>query len=601
MTTRRFRLQPDALLSVPVFSVALLWGALVQVGEWAAFGEGIDLLAERLALLLAVQVLMFAFPFLTLRLVCPQVPKRRWNALLLVSVVAGSIVRGIAFGLLLFGFGVSQAPDLVYRVIASLSHLAVITVLMWFLVSEVRSLTTRRRQLLSERDQLLRLQQESERDLAELNATATDEIRRSILESLGGLQATDASELLARPRATIDDVVRPLSHHLASQQSEWRPPEPAGEPARVGWSLAVREGLTPARIHPVVVPLLLVWLGIPIHLFQLGPIPTLGLIATLVVTIPIFALVRLIAMRVTTDRGPGARAAAFVIAVAGGGLAVGLGTLPYMQDQPQPLVFPIVGPILSLLISGALAIGEAARDQDLALEAELRATTADLRWSVTRARERYRQHESALSRALHGRLQASLSAAFIRLDRALERGFVDDDLIGTLRHDILTALAEIDVFDSHPDPIDDVVALTRSNWADTVSLIFTIDDGVRGALAADALCARSVNDLVPELVFNSVRHGNANVIDVQLKIADHRTLCLTVMDDGSISPDAGRHGLGSALLDEASICWTRTRSEDRTTTSCRIPCLSAGATSVSRRAEAHPPRERIVAPPQHVD
>jgi hypothetical protein len=306
-------------------------------------------------------------------------------------------------------------------------------------------------------------------------------------------------------------------------------------------------------------------------------------------------------MRVTTDRGAGARAAAFVIAVACGGLALGLATLPYMQDEPQPFLFPIVGPILALLISGALAIGEAARDQDLALEADLRATTADLRWSVTRARDRYRQHETALSRALHGRLQASLSAAFIRLDRAVERGVADDDLIGTLRHGILSALAEINVFDSNPDPIDDVVALTQSNWSDTVTLIFTIHDGVRGALAADALCARSVNDLIPELVFNSVRHGNANVIDVQLTIADHRTLCLTVMDDGSISPDAGRHGLGSALLDEASISWSRTRSEDRTTTSCLIPCLSAGAALVSSPAEAHPPRERIVAPPQHVD
>jgi two-component sensor histidine kinase len=83
-----------------------------------------------------------------------------------------------------------------------------------------------------------------------------------------------------------------------------------------------------------------------------------------------------------------------------------------------------------------------------------------------------------------------------------------------------------------------------------------------------------VNDLIPELVFNSVRHGSARGIDVQLEIADFRTLSLTVIDDGTGVPDMTRHGLGSSLLDEASITWSRTRLDARTTTTCLLPIIS---------------------------
>jgi len=598
MTTGRIRLLPDALLSMPVFVVALLWGVVVQVGEWAALGEGIALLVERLALLAAVQVVMFAFPYVVRRVVCPWVPERHWNSLLMVSVIVGSIVRGIAYGILMFRIGVSESPELVYRVLASLTHMAVIVVLMWLLVSEVRGLSSRRRQLVSEREQLIRLQQETDRDLARLNATATDEIRNSILDSLGELEAVDSKQLLRRLRTTIDDVVRPLSHHLAVQHSTWRPEEPGREPPTVDWALAAREGLTPARIHPIIVPVVLVWLGIPIHLFQFGMPQTLGLIATLAVVIPTFWLARIVADRLTRNSAASAKVVAFVMAVVCGGLTLGLGTLTYMTDEPQPFVFVIVSPILALLVSGALAIAEAARDQDLALEAELRATTDDLRWTLTRTRERYRQQESALSQALHGRLQTSLTAAFLRLERSVNQGVNDGDLVNALRSEILQAIADLDLIDFHPFPIDDVVALIESNWSETAKLQFTIHPEAKVALAGDSLCARSVNDLIPELVFNSVKHGNARVIAVELAVADHRTLSLCVSDDGTGDPQASRPGLGSALLDEASITWRRSRSGAWTSTFCLIPFLTEGSSLTGSQVTEGQQRGRSGEPPR---
>lgn len=574
MTHNRIRLLPTALLSAPVFFLSLLWAFVVQSGEGAGAGEGIGYIAMRLAFLVAVQALMFAFPLVTWQLICPRVPSRNWTWLLLGSLVVGAVVRGVALGMLLYLVGVSDSPALLFRIAASVGHMAVVTVLLWFLVSEVRGLQARRRQLLADRDQLLGLQLAAQRDLELLGDRATDEIRSSILESLGGLQSSNASELRERLRLTIDEVVRPLSHQLAAQPPEWTPPQAPVEEWRVDWPLAVREGLNPARIHPIILTVLLIWLGLPIHVFQIGPSSVPALLATALIALPAFWLARWVAVRLTVDRSLGAKAAGFVMAVLIGGEALGLATLPYMQFQPRPLLFVVVSPLLALFISAPLAIAEAARDQDLALESDLRATTTDLRWTLARAREQYRQQERALAHALHGRIQASLAAAFLRLERAVARGDDNEALLVALQAEVLEALAELDVISTDPDPIDKVIELTQSNWSGAVLINFSVDPQARDALAVDPLCTRSVNDLIPELVFNSIRHGKASTVNVRLEIADPKTLSLTVTDDGDSDLIANQHGLGSSLLDEAAITWSRTRSGSCTTTTCLLPVLS---------------------------
>jgi signal transduction histidine kinase len=341
----------------------------------------------------------------------------------------------------------------------------------------------------------------------------------------------------------------------------------------VDWPLAVREGLDPARIHPVIMPILLVWLGLPIHLFKFGPTLTAGFIATVLIAIPAFWLARKVAIRMSAGHGSGIKTVAFILAILCGGFVQGVATLPYMQNQTQPFLFLVATPLLALLISGPLAIAETARDQDLELESELVATTADLRWTVTRAREQYRQHESALAHALHGRLQASLAAAFLRLDRAVAQDADGNSLLASLQDELRDAISELDVIHSEPETIEKLISLTQSNWLDTVHIDFSIEEQAKELLSADSLCARSVNDLIPELVFNSVRHGKAGSIEVRIELADPRTLSLSVIDDGAADITSIHCGLGTALLDQASITWSRTRSDTHTSTTCLLPIL----------------------------
>jgi hypothetical protein len=220
-----------------------------ELAQSAAAGHDAGILFARIVSMCIVQVLMYSVPWVTWKVICPHLPPTSWTWLLLVAVLVGAVIRGVALGILLMTFGVADSPEWFFRIMASLTHMAVVTVLLWFLVSEVRELHDRRRQLTAERDQLLSLEQTARSDLNLLSTRATEEIRRSILDSLGGLTATTSAALQERLRITIDDVVRPLSHHLAAQPTAWVPPPTNREVTRADWHLAAREGLDPARIH----------------------------------------------------------------------------------------------------------------------------------------------------------------------------------------------------------------------------------------------------------------------------------------------------------------------------------------------------------------
>lgn len=569
MNARRLHLAPDALLTLPVFIVSFAWAVVAHFTDIS--NNAIDHVPLRLALLFAVQLVFFAFPFVTWRLICPRVNPRVWVRLLVVAIILGAAVRGAVFGWLLFSTGLTDAPQYAFRTLASVVNMATVTVLLWFVVSEVRSLQVRRRQLLADRDQLLRLQESAQESLDQLGERATDEIRTILLASMRTDDSDSAHDLLRRLRFTIDDVVRPLSHRLAVQGVPWTPPQGSPRSTRVNWLAAVRDGLSPVRIHPLIVTIALIWLGLPVHVVQYGPEYALFLLGTGLVGFPVFWLMKRIAMRCCGLRRPSLRIASFVVAVLIGGESMGLTSLLYMQSQPKPYLFVIMVPIFALLISAPLAVAEEARDQSLAIEADLEATTASLRWTLARTRERHRQQEGALAHALHGRIQATLAAAIVRLDRAVAQGTVDSELIDGLHSEVIGALAALDLEDTDPESIDQVIALTQRNWADAVTITFSATPEARAAIEGDPLCARAVNDLIPELVFNGFRHGKATSIDISVALEDARALVLVVVDNGGMDPRVEGQGMGSQLLDAACMQWSRSRSSARTSTTCRLP------------------------------
>jgi two-component sensor histidine kinase len=67
----------------------------------------------------------------------------------------------------------------------------------------------------------------------------------------------------------------------------------------------------------------------------------------------------------------------------------------------------------------------------------------------------------------------------------------------------------------------------------------------------------TLSELYAELSFNSIKHGKATQIDFVLEKKSEDIVCLICSDNGNQSPDSGRIGLGTKLLDECALQWKR--------------------------------------------
>jgi nitrate/nitrite-specific signal transduction histidine kinase len=76
-------------------------------------------------------------------------------------------------------------------------------------------------------------------------------------------------------------------------------------------------------------------------------------------------------------------------------------------------------------------------------------------------------------------------------------------------------------------------------------------------LAEDSNTSRCVSEIAREGISNAVRHGHATSIDVVFGPASSDRLRITVSDNGNGLASEITHGLGSAILDELAIEWSR--------------------------------------------
>lgn len=76
--------------------------------------------------------------------------------------------------------------------------------------------------------------------------------------------------------------------------------------------------------------------------------------------------------------------------------------------------------------------------------------------------------------------------------------------------------------------------------------------------------------MIPELCFNSIKHGKASEVEVSLEQNSPKTIILKVQDNGNKIEEKSTKGLGTKLLDECAINWKREKSKDLVITSAEF-------------------------------
>lgn len=566
-------LTPANVLSWPVAVVTTVW-----IMPMHFFDPGLEpghAVATRLAILLALQVLMFAV--LALGCLALRGVQGTWAPVSLILLIAtAASIRGASLDLILVHLGISDHSQLAYRALAAAFNLTLVYVFTAIAVGEIRRHRAFRARLLADRQVLVEATARAQEQMRIVDAELVSAIQDELTSAISPMSNGDAGSALGALRMAIEDVARPISHDLQAKSQSWMPAAMPRPDVRLEWVDALRDAFRVGEIQPLLTAIAGTLLFIPQSVNYLGLTVTLVAAPALFVAVLVALTIARAVGRVVERHLPVAlRNALFFVVLLATGVVLGLLTIPAFASTAHPRAYVTMFPTFLLLVAVVFAFAKAAQARAASVELELELIDADLRWSLVRAREAERQRKHALAFVLHGRVQAALSAAYIRIGTLATRGELDQAALAEMRRDVDAAVDALAAQMADPAPFSEIVDKTRATWQDIADITFVANSEVLSRVAEDPIARSTLNDLIPELCFNAIKHGVASRIQISLSMFDERTLRLTVANDGGpLREGAGSGtGLGNELLEQGTLRWHRRSRGGMTETDALIPVL----------------------------
>ncbi|MFM8896155.1 MAG: hypothetical protein ACKOE2_12500, partial [Actinomycetales bacterium] len=241
-------------------------------------------------------------------------------------------------------------------------------------------------------------------------------------------------------------------------------------------------------------------------------------------------------------------------------------------------VLAIGGTVFITGIAMMAALIRTALVQRQQAEQALRATTEMLQVHLARLHQAQWYQQKALSRALHGPMQSAATAAALRMDAAVRSGQASAALVDELRTSLLRQIDVLGADEPEALPLQEVLDRVIGTWDGLCEVIIDVGDRARTGLDDDLVLRAIVVEIVSEAVSNAVRHGRATRAHVILSVQSDGMLLVRAVDNGlNATPDRGR-GLGSRLLDECAMHWSRQANVDGHTLQALLPFASASMT-----------------------
>jgi signal transduction histidine kinase len=471
-----------------------------------------------------------------------------------VSIAVVALVGGVAWtarSLTLIGYlqfsGIPDDASPVLRLVAGFIQGALAFVLTAWLLAKLTNFHDERRRLLSELVQEELVNEHLQERIAEIHSTLLNRVRRQVdaaamsLVSRSETQTPSARDVEALTRAN-----RAISKGLS--RTLW---DEAAESSRVNPLVVVRSAaehrpfaywaLLPGVLLGILV-LPMYW-SVPQAVLVVGVITMYALLISSIANavcprlLPSYALVAYVLSVVLL------LATAFVIhafiQLLGLNQSGGDGLL-WAVAVNFGVFYPLVG--LGAHISRA--------QQDVLSQLRRSISQAEIEHQVLRREECRMQRD--LAYALHGGVQADLTASTMRAQQAIDQG------------DTATARQTLDEARDFIQRSWDIPDLTPADLRSTARTVVGSWEGFVN-IALDINVAREpttrtiahVKEILLEGIGNAVRHGRAK--DIAVTIDEHAGgLRITITDDGT-GVTGSRIGLGSAMFDDiAPNAWSLT-------------------------------------------
>jgi signal transduction histidine kinase len=461
----------------------------------------------------------------------------------------------------LYSWDIAETLNIGFRMRASLLNTAVSFVIVTIAIANTRRHQMATGQLFLERSRLERTDLVANEEIRLFHETLVQSISSDLTSRVKEMAGKSPEQVLKLIHDLINKVVQPLSRELSTRSQPWVPDFVNTPKIRIKWGDLLVQSFNPGKVNYRLIPILLTVIAIPTALLN----------SSLVEVLLGFGLVNMTAILVgfifrqiyVKRRG---RVIEYFVVLLVTGISMALSSIYLTRDYDAKFSFVIPGILFYLISATLLSLINGAEEQRRLSEDELRLTVEQMEWKVARVRETQRQNFRQLSRNLHDGIQAHLSSKYLELEKAIAKESVSQKLLTQLLDDLTASMEDIDTRKVAIQPINEVVERVRENWSSIAVISFHADPGVLDVIERDSLCKTSIIDVIPELVFNGVKHGKATEIDLLLELIGNEKVRLSAIDNGNFEKLESTLGLGTTILNESCISWTRQRDQARTVT-----------------------------------
>jgi signal transduction histidine kinase len=384
-----------------------------------------------------------------------------------------------------------------------------------------------------------------------------------------GRDPATARSLATVMHTTVSDVVRPLSHALVSAE-QGTVSEPVRTPLSVRSRRWVRsisvDALRMDPYHPVLTAAVITPSAIPGAIRIFGVVP--GLMGAASIGLIAWAILHIARKRHARHAGligPWSWLPAALTYVAVG---VAVATVPMIAswlEGDSLLVGWTQGGQTLFILTPLAALGAAifaAEDRRFAIAERAReAAVTQAEWSSHRVQQESWAAAHVLARELHGGVQSELTAAALRLETWAHQP--DSQAMDEVLGQVMAAVQRVNRLateEFQPPPIDPEQAMSGviAVWSGLAEVSLDVDGDARAQLAGDVASSETAIEIVRECVGNAVSHGRASTVSVGVHLSSPARVEITVVDDGRGLIEQAPRGLGSRMLDQVCLDWSRT-------------------------------------------
>lgn len=550
---------PEYLFTWPVFNATLAWALALHFSD--LLNNVIGNYFQRFLVIVALHIFIFALLFLLTKTLLNLLPPNFVPVALFIAIAVLGTARGVVLQYLLIRYNSTIDSTYGLRMWASFLNTTTSFVIATITLAYIRAQFSTRNRLLVEKNRLEYVQESAQTSLAAVSPQAVVGIKANLLSEVDQLARLSTSEILSRIRKIIDDVVRPLSRSLDQKIAAWIPPVFEIKTLQVNWITAFKESTKPTHINHTWVPAMMCIVALPTILQRTPAYITLP--ALVFICFFGFAFGRFIQKFIAPKFS--SSVAYFAFALLNGGL-MGSFTLFFTSDYDEPygllllaLVFyPMSALIISILTTSIRLDSESNQ--------QLEVVTNNLAWNVARVREQHFHMQKRLASTLHGEVQAKLASTYLQVQNLANVGEDSVEKIAPLLQDLRKTIEKIDNPKSSGSNLQAMLDRVKSNWHEVAEIHVSVQPNVLEQIEKDKVCSDTLAEIIPELCFNGIKHGNADTITIDLRFKDERVVYLEVANNGTVHENTTSDGLGTKFLNEAAITWERIQVDGLITT-----------------------------------